>query len=141
MKVEITNSDKKSLLNDVLSDRIYRTACLDSIALISNRIQQKGQKSDGVKIGSYKKNYAKYRDKKGRQSNYIDLTFTGEMIDGLAFSKTSDEEYSIGFSSKKSADKAEWNEARFGSVFELTEDEISLVISEVEVKVNEAIRG
>ncbi len=141
MKIEVTNSEKKSLMNIVLQDRIYRTACFDSIALISNRIQQKGQKSDETKIGngSYQKSYAKYREKKGRQSNYIDLTFTGEMIDGLTFDKTASNEYSIGFGSKKSADKAEWNEARFGSVFELSDSEIELVTTAIENNVNEAI--
>lgn len=141
MKIEVTNSEKKSLMKTLTQDRIYRIACLDSIALISERIQQKGQKSDESKIGNgnYKKSYAKYRDKRGRQSNYIDLTLTGEMIDGLTFSKTESNEYSIGFGSKKSSDKAEWNEARFGSVFELSKGEIELVTTAIENNVNEAI--
>jgi len=143
MKIEISNSEKESLLKTLTDDRIYRTACFDSIALISNRIQQKGQKSDESKIGNgtYSKQYAKKRDKNGRQTRYVDLTFTGEMIDGLSFEKTSDNEYSVGFSSQKSAEKAEWNEARFGIVFELSDNELDLVKSSIEDNLNEAIRG
>lgn len=137
----IQQPDLKETLRSITQDQIYRTACLDSIALVTNRIQNEGDNSKGGKIGEYKPFSAKNRAKRGRQTQFIDLTDSGQMIDSLAFEKTNENEYAIGFSSKAAADKAEWNEARFGDVFALTKEEINLVTEAIEKNVGAAIRG
>jgi hypothetical protein len=150
MRVEITHSeDLKQIMRNISSDRTFRTACLDSIALVSNRIQQGGEDSNGRTIrnpaptksqtGAYSDFYAKKRRKAGLQTAYVDQTNSGEMLDGLDFQKTSSNEYAIGFNSKVAADKAEWNEARFGELFNLTDDEVALVIKGIEKSADEAI--
>lgn len=150
MTVKIEHStDFKKLLMSAVDDKIYRTACLDSIALISERIQNKGLDSSERKIenrspktpkaGAYSKFYAEIRGEAGRQTGYVDLTFTGEMMDSLDFEKSSQNEYQIGFNNKAAADKAEWNEERFGDVFSLSESEIKLVGQAIENNVGEAI--
>jgi hypothetical protein len=139
MRVVIDDSELRDILSRITDDRIFRTACLDSIALISQRIQNVGARTNGNPIGNYSPGYSKYRRKHGRQTSHIDITFTGETIDSLDFEKTSSNEYSIGFSNKSAADKAEWNEARFGDLFSLSEGEINLVGMGIENNVNAEI--
>ena len=171
----IKGFDKKAHLKLITQDRVVRRAFFDSIALISNRIQQRGEKTDGSQIGKYstktlnfkaitsgfykigsKKQilsrykshgdidefygYDDFRKALGRQVQFIDLTLTGEMIDGLTLIKQG-KDWVIGFISKASADKAQWNEAKFGTVFHLSENEIDLVISALEISIDEAIRS
>lgn len=175
MPLEIKSFDKKAHLKLITQDRVLRRAFFDSIALISNRIQQRGQKTDGSQIGKYSQKtlnfkaitssfskignkrqiksrlkshgdisefygYDDFRKALGRQVQFIDLTLTGEMIDGLTLIKQG-KDWVIGFISKSSADKAQWNEARFGTVFHLSEEEINLVISALENSIDEAIRS
>ncbi len=139
MKVIIDDSEVRDTLQRIVDDRIFRTACLDSIALISLRIQNKGQKTDSSQIGNYSKSYGKYRIKERRQAVYVDLTFTGDMIDNLTFDKAAYLEYVVGFGTKTSAEKSEWNEERYGVLFELNESEISQVQTAIENNVNAAI--
>lgn len=134
-------NDIKETLKNIVSDRVFRTACLDTIALITERIQNKGQNSKGSSIGTYSKSGAKFRSKSGRQTSKIDLTFTGQMINSLDFERTGEIEYSIGFADKIAADKAEWNEARFGEVFALTDQEVKLIGESLENNIGEATRG
>lgn len=161
-------------MKTLTQDRIYRIACLDSIALISERIQQKGRKTDESQIGEYsdktvsfkpitsqfhkigtKKQvlsrykthgdidefygYKDLRRALGRQVNYVDLTLTGQMIDSLVFDKTAYNEYSIGFANKAAADKAGWNEAKYGIVFELSNKEKELVLETIEAHIDASL--
>lgn len=141
MMVTVDNSELKAVQLRIRRDHIIRTACLDSIALVTNRIQNRGENSNGGNIGEYSPKYADYRSKNGRQTSFVDLTFTGEMVNGIALDKTSENEYVVGFISKEAGDKAEWNEARFGEVFSLTNQEIELVGQAIESNLDAAIRG
>lgn len=141
MMVMMDNSELRAVQMRIRRDHIIRTACLDSIALITNRIQNKGKNSSNGQIGEYSPKYAEYRAKNGRQTTFVDLTFTGEMVNGLVLDKTSESEYVVGFASKAAGDKADWNEARFGEVFALTKEEIELVGRAVENNLDAAIRG
>jgi len=47
------------------------------------RVHEKGKATDGTRIGSYSKGYAKTREKKGRQSRFVDLDFTGVLRQSL----------------------------------------------------------
>lgn len=139
MKVIIDASEVTDTLQRIIDDRIFRTACFDSIALISLRIQNKGLRTNESPIGIYSAGYAKQRAKKGRQTSYIDLTLTGDMIDSLTFDKATYNEYVVGFGTKSSSDKADWNEERYGSLFALGQSEIGLVQTGIENNVNAAI--
>jgi hypothetical protein len=106
-------------------DKIFREAALNSLALVSTRIQQKGLDSEGQligggkyssgkkKIGGFKdvankrqqKNqttdvfgggYEEFRRKAGRQTNYIDLTLTGAMFAGFTVERINND-YVVGF--------------------------------------------
>lgn len=139
-----------SALNDLKSaDKILRTAALNTVVIISDRIQQRGEKTDGSKIvtssptktGAYSKEYGKKRQSKGRQTSIIDMTFTdGGMMDDLTVEPSGENEYLVGFSGKQSSDKAEWNEDRFGELFSLSNSEQELVDNIIVNKVNEILR-
>lgn len=114
----------ESLLDD---DKITRQAALDAVALVSNRVQNDGKKTDGSEIQSfYSKGYASKRSKKGLQTNFVDLTFTGDMMDSfIPFQNEGD--WVAGFNSEKQGQKAEWNEMRFGTIFELSQSELQII--------------
>lgn len=105
-------------------DKTTRILAFDTVALVSDRVQQDGKKSDGTLIQSgYSSNYSKRRSNKGLQTSFVDLTFTGDMFaDFLPVMVGKD--WGAGFVGKKSADVAEYNERRFGKIFTPTESEL-----------------
>lgn len=144
-------SAQKDMLSELglNSDKILRQASFDLVALITDRIQQRGELTSGEKMktsspykaGAYSFDYAKYtRAKTGRQINHIDLTLTGEMMDNFLPTANGDNEYVIGFLGKSNADKAEWNELNFGVIFEASNEEISQTGESIADNVNEIIR-
>lgn len=147
---EFISAQKKMLYELGLnSDAILRQASFDLVALISDRIQQRGEMTNGEKMktsspykaGAYSFDYAKYtRVKNGRQIDHVDLTFTGEMMDKFLPSANGANEYIVGFQGKSNADKAEYNEAYYGTIFQASDDEISTVGEAVADNVNEVIR-
>jgi hypothetical protein len=71
----------QSFINDlplILSDTMLELG-LDAKALIQQRVQEKGLNASGGKTPDYSEAYAMYRKKKGRQTNYMDATLTGDM--------------------------------------------------------------
>lgn len=105
------------------TDQVVRIAALDASVRITNRIQQKGLKSNESSIGQYSSSYTKRRNKMGRQTRIIDLTMTGDMFDNFTVAPSGRNEYEVGFRNKESGDKAEWMEARFGIIFSLSDQE------------------
>ena len=59
---------------------ILQTIALDAKQKIQNRIQEKGLSSEEVSFPGYTDKYAKRREKKGRQTNFVDMTVTGGMF-------------------------------------------------------------
>jgi len=144
-------SAQKEMLGELglNSDKILRQAAFDLTVLITDRIQQRGELTSGVKMktssqykaGSYSFDYAKYtRVKTGRQINHIDLTLTGEMMDNFLPTSNGKNEYVVGFMGKSNADKAEWNELNFGVIFQASNEEISQTGEAISDNVNEIIR-
>ncbi len=114
-----------------LPDKIARIACLNSVALISQRVQNQGLDSNEQSIGTYSKSWAQQRIKKGRQIKIIDLTYSGEMMDSFTFSPLG-KDYVVGFSSDTQGQKADWNEERFGTIFQLSNEELSDINNEIQ---------
>lgn len=119
------------------TDKTTRILAFDTVALVSDRIQQRGEKTDGTPIQtSYSNSYARKRDARGLQTNFVDLTFTGDMIaDFLPVKVGAD--WGAGFISDGSAQKAEYNERRFGEVFKVSENELNIL----EKSLKEIIKG
>ena len=121
---------------DELPDKIARIACLNSVALISQRVQNQGLDSNGKSIGTYSKSWAQQRVKKGRQIKIIDLTYSGEMMDSFTFSPLG-KDYVVGFNSDEQGLKADANEERFGIIFQLSNEELNDINNEIQNGLNE----
>lgn len=120
---------------DELPDKLARIACLNSVALISQRVQNQGLNSNEQSIGTYSESWAAQRVKKGRQVKYIDLTYSGEMMDSFTFSPLG-KDYAVGFSDNQ-GDKADANEKRFGTIFQLSKEELEDINKEIQNGLNE----
>lgn len=129
-------------------DKILRAAALNTVAAISFRVQQQGQNTDGEVMHTsssktfkaYSYYYGKKRDRLGFQTDHIDLTVTGALMDGLSVMPDGTGGYVVGFTSETSSQKAEYNEERFGTIFHLSTKEADTIFGEVINEVNAIIR-
>lgn len=122
------------------SDKVLRQAAFDADALISDRIQQDGLKANETPIQSfYSVGYAKKRSKGGLQSRFVDLTFSGDMMGDFVPAPIING-WVIGFRSQKNADKAEFNEQRFGKIFELSNSEKEIIIQGINETISDILR-
>jgi hypothetical protein len=134
MSVKVEIQGKIQLPNlDIEKD--LRKIALNTIAVISERVQNKGKKTDNTRIrtkaekktGAYSKYYGKKRKKEGYQTSIIDLTVTGDLISrGLTAAPLSKNEWVVGFNDKQGV-KADGLEDYFGTIFQLSDNEIQLV--------------
>jgi hypothetical protein len=130
------------------ADKVLRTVALDGLTLITDRVQQRGEKTDGTKLrsksrkkyGAYSSEYGKLRGEKGRQTDIVDLTLTGDMFSDFVVEPTGEREYSVGFRGDKSASKAEYAEDYFGETFTPSDEEENFLLGQLEKKLNEIFR-
>lgn len=78
---------------------------------IQERVQKKGEGTDGSKMKAYPTNYANARKKKGRQILFRDLTMSGKMFQSLTTSKGRNKAKMF-FGNTESVNKASGNDAR-----------------------------
>ena len=129
-------------------DKVLRVVAFDTVALISNRVQQEGKKSDGSKIktkaketfGAYSKSWGNTRKRNGRQTAHIDLTDSGDMMGDYLPVPTGENEYSVGFRGDVSSQKAEYNEIRFGDIFLPTEEEEEFIVESLTKKLDAILK-
>lgn len=81
MTLQQFDNNINALLNDVpiIVTDILMIVAMDSKALIQQRVQETGKNASGGSTPQYSESYKKYRQKKGRQVNYMDATLTGDM--------------------------------------------------------------
>jgi hypothetical protein len=141
--------DFDSVLSKVAdADKVLRTVALDLTTLITDRVQQKGLNSAGAKLktksnktyGAYSEGYGTIRKEKGRQTEIVDLTMSGDMFSDLIVEPTGEREYSAGFRGEKSSQKAEYAEAYYGPIFSPTTEEEEFAYSQLERKLDEIFR-
>lgn len=151
-------------LRDVTdANKVLRYAAISAAPAIQNRVQQKGQKSDGSQIGKYggrviKSAFGKaqtfaskrrlktvtamdpykvLRMKLGLQVQYIDFTFSGDMFKSwrpVPMSKTA---FGVTFVSSKELEKARRLEQKFGITFDLSNSELSTSLEIINRKAQE----
>ena len=117
-----------------LEDNLRRAA-VDAVALVSNRIQQTGTGSDGQRLqtrallrsGAYSKQHAKRRSERGRRTDQMDWTDTGDLMRSFNVIEVTPRLVTAGFLSDEQADKAEYLEAYFGDAFYLSDSEQGIV--------------
>jgi len=92
--------------------------------LFRARLQKYAYKTKSGKIYYDVINHAQVREIVGRQSKFVDLEFSGQMranllpLPGLTFNS-----YAIGFTNPLMALRAEYNEKRYGMIFQTTRHE------------------
>lgn len=139
---EVINRETAMFQQLIDSDKVLREVAFDAVALISNRVQQEGKKSDGTKIktrakekfGAYSKSWGKARKQNGRQTDHIDLTNSGDMMGDFLPIPTGENEYGVGF--RGNSDKADYLEEYFGDIFLPTEEEEEFIVESLTKKLD-----
>ena len=100
-------------------------------ALMDGRIFVDGLDSNNSKIGTYKtKSYREYKERRGRQSAFVDLRLEGDLKNSLQVIPISSVETGIGFLNSFEALKANVNEERYGKdIFSFTNQELNSVLN------------
>ncbi len=138
-QVILSEIEKLKSLGD--ADKVTRSVAFDTIALVSDRVQQQGKKANGELIQSfYSKDYSKKRSSNGLQTSFVDLTFTGDMMVDFLPMQDNLGNWGAGFISDRNAQKARWNEERFGTIFELTNQETDIVEKAIQENIDKILR-
>jgi len=117
-----------SLLSLEETDSLLREISSTLLAEMSDRIHDRGIKSDGTQIGTYSNTYLEYRIEQGKGSaSNVTLFFTGQMQLDFNVAPIGENAYGLGYSNSLNFDKANWAEDRFGIIFEPTEQEFQQI--------------
>ncbi len=149
MKLLINDKDIKKIEQsidlDLFAEKITRAVALTCKAVLEERVfaSEGGRKTDGSLIGVYSKAYYARRVKeKGRTNKDINLTYTGQMFQDLSVGVGDNGSYTVGFQNQFNADKAGWMEERFGTIFQISENEMNDFIQPVvDEMIGKALNG
>lgn len=111
-------------------DTLMRTVAVAMLGATKDRIHEDGKKANGTDIGTYTLQYLRKRTKppyNRTNSRKIILSLTGQMENDYKVVPMGNLSYGLGFSNQFNANKAGWNEDRFGKVYALTKDELKQV--------------
>jgi hypothetical protein len=112
-------------------------------AIMKNRIfnSESGAKDlKGKGLGKYSNPYAKYREKKGRQTRVVDLELTGSLRRGIDTAREADR-VAIAVPDNTEAKKIEYLEGNYNvSIFGLTKAEKDFVIDQVSINFENDIK-
>lgn len=106
---------------------VMQESALTAKALIQERIQETGQDALGVELTPYSESYRKVRQKKGYETAFKNLTFTGEMWRKTLI--TSEEQegnkyvVTIGGTDQLTKDKLDGHSDDYGDILRLAKTE------------------
>lgn len=120
---------------------------MNATGLIINRIQERGLNADETQLGIYTSTpYKNKRKKAGRQTDYVDETFTRGGAGMLGSTGIVQESYSEGVAMVKVAgrdeftqNKLDWNGERYGDILNVTKAEDQLMLDNFEEFINDLI--
>lgn len=120
-----------SLLSLEETDSLLREISTTLLAEMRDRIHERGIKSDGTQIGRYADSYLEFRINQGKGDPPSDpkviLFFTGQMQNDFNVAPVGDNAYGLGYSNSLNFDKANYAEAKYGIIFEPTEQEFQQI--------------
>lgn len=124
---------KLELLRDNIDDLLLFSMERSVIAVMSLVISDIQLQN---RIGyDYSERYKKYRQEKGRQTAFVDLTLTGDMFRGLQIVEIEVQEdgmkIHMGFTRQEDLEKYTDNRVRYGDFLALTEKEMEIYRNEV----------
>jgi len=110
-------------LDDV--DKVIAKELTGTLQLFVSRVFDSGKNEDGVIYGkSYSPSYKKYRLKRGREVNRVNLQLEGDMRKDIGSGiKKKGQKIGFGFNNPFNRDKWGWNEERYGDLSGLTDFE------------------
>jgi hypothetical protein len=124
-------------------DNITRTIAADLVASNISRIHNDGQNVDGSNIGSYStESYKKLRQKKGRQINKVDLSFTGKLSKEFSFAASGLHTVGVGFLTPYGAELSEHLEEKYNKkIWGVTQEDERIAEEIAKNKVNKYLNG
>lgn len=85
--------------------------------------------------------YKQFRSTLGLNSSFVDVTLTGEMMNNFAPVPVNAESWGLGFTNEEMARRSDYVEQKYGTIFELTDDEETLVGKIVDDKLTQLINN
>lgn len=117
------------MASDQAIDSLVREIAQTMLGQTRERIHEEGKKSDGSQMGKYSKEYLKVRARRYNRTAdpKVILSLTGQMENDWSVIALGNQSYGLGYKNSLNADKANWNEDRYGKIFALTKDELKQV--------------
>lgn len=148
----VINALKNQLtgIEDKITKPFIRAVAADVAASNVSRIHNEGKAVDGSKIGDYKEgddeynqnSYKTKREKKGKQTQYVDLSFSGKLSKEFQPEAVGDLEIGVGFISKYGSDLSEVLEERYGTkIWGKTEEDERIAQEEYKIRLNNYLNG
>lgn len=122
-------------------DYLLRPVAIEVIPMMTDRIHQKGESSDGNQIGTYSNSYLKLRQRKyKRDSNSkVIVSLTRQLENNWSVIATTSG-YGIGFTNPFNLQKARWVEGNKGKViFNLSQQEQNYAAERINELVSDAL--
>ncbi len=132
--------------------RINEKAALNASSLVKNRVINTGIGGDGDYLGEYADTpYKKFREKTGRQTDFVDLNYTGETMRDIGVVKTQSNngivETVVGPKNTKqrkggvtTEEIVEGNAELYGNFLAPNEQEVKMIEGTIQKGVNDLIK-
>ena len=129
---EVLTSLGQSIKEILSPNYLLRPVAIEVLPLMTERIHQKGQASDGSQIGSYSNGYLYQRQKAGRgKDTKVIVSLTRQLENNWSVLETTNG-YGIGFTNPFNVDKLRWVEEAKGKVIaELSDSEINYAFERI----------
>jgi hypothetical protein len=137
---EVLTSLGQSIQEILNPNYLLRPVAIEVLPLVTERIHQKGQASDGSEIGQYSNGYLRQREKAGRgKSTKVIVSLTRQLENNWSVLETTNG-YGIGFTNPFNADKLKWVAEMKGKVIaELSTSELDYAFERVNELVSNAL--
>lgn len=123
---------------------IIQDVAINAKALIQERIQETGNNAQEQSLNAYSESYKKIRSKRGFETAFTNLTFTGEMWRSTSIIEANQQgnKYvvSIGGNTSITKDKILWNSERYGDILRTSSVEEDKLASQVNESLNQIIK-
>lgn len=122
-------------------DYLLRPVAIEVIPLMTERIHQKGEASDGNQIGTYSNSYLKLRQTKYKRDSdsKVIVSLTRQLENDWSVIATQGG-YGIGFTNSFNLQKARWVEGNKGkTIFNLSQSEQEYAVERINELVSDAL--
>lgn len=139
----VTGRIKQQLEQLKNKEYLLRPVAIEVIPLMTERIHQKGEASDGGQIGTYSSGYLKLRQKKYKRdaSTKVIVSLTRQLENDWSVIATQNG-YGIGFNNSFNLQKARWVEGiKDKTIFNLSKSEQTYAVDRINELVADALNS